>query len=339
MKNIFLQHILFLFVLTINTGCQLSYYLKSGYHQALLIKNQEPLAETLNREELSSSQKEKLKLIQDVKYFAEKELGLKPTSNYTTFVDLKRPYVTHIVQVAYPYELKYRLWNFPIVGPLPYKGFFDLEDAKKEEQIYKSQGFDTFVRGVRAYSTLGWMKDPVLSSMLSYDEDDLVNLIIHELTHSTLFIKGSADFNEQLATFVGNKGTELYYLRLGKTDILKTIANKNKDELTFSKFIQAEYELLKNWYQDNPQPNSDSKKTYFKGMQERFSQVKFESQQYSFFTKIELNNASFLGFRTYVNDLSNFEKIYNQVGNMRAFLEKMKKLESIENPDEKIRSL
>lgn len=326
-------------ILLLNTGCQISYYLKSGYHQALIIKNQEPLTETLSRDDITPAQKEKLKLIQNVKFFAEQELGLKPTSNYTTFVDLKRPYVTHIVQVAYPYELKYRPWKFPIVGELPYKGFFNLEDAKKEEQIYKDQGFDTFVRGVRAYSTLGWMKDPVLSSMLGYDEDDLVNLIIHELTHSTLFIKNSADFNEQLATFVGNKGTELYYKKLNQIEILKTIENKNNDELTFSRFIQTEYDLLKKWYQDNTNPSAELKKLYFDDMKKRFSKVQFKTQNYAFFNRIELNNASFLGFRTYVNDLSSFEKVYSQSGNMKSFLETMKKLETADNPEQQIRSL
>ena len=321
------------------TGCQISYYLKSGYNQALLIKNQDSINEVLKDPDLSDTKRHKLLLIQETKAFAEKELGLNKTNNYTTYVELHRPYVTHIVHVAYPFELKYRMWSFPIVGELPYKGFFDKQDAATEAEIYKKDGFDTHVRGVRAYSTLGWMKDPVLSSMLDYDDDDLVNLIIHELTHSTLFIKNSVDFNEQLAMFVGNKGTELFFKSKKKDDILKTIHHKNNDDKLFSDFINAEYAILDKWYKETPTITPEQKAQQFEDMKNRFKKIKFQSQQYSYFTKMELNNAAFLGFKTYYKDLSGFERVYDKTKSMKQFLSLIKTLESKGDPEAELHKL
>src|SRR3989344_4482497 len=118
------------------SGCQIDYILKSGYHQALLIKEQEPIKEYLKNPKVSLEQKKKLNLVLDVKNFSENKLGLKKTDNYTTFVELDRKFVSYIVQIAYPFELKYHLWKFPIVGKMPYKGYFVESDAKIEADVF-----------------------------------------------------------------------------------------------------------------------------------------------------------------------------------------------------------
>ena len=316
--------------------------MKSGYHQALLIKNQEEIEEYIKGENLSEERKLKLRRVLEVKHFSENELGLKKSSNYTTFVNLDRKYVTYIVQVAYPFELKYHLWKFPIVGSVPYKGYFVEADAKKESEEFTQKGFDTFVRGVRAYSTLGWFKDPVLSSMMDYQESDLVNLIIHETSHTTLFIKSTADFNEQLATFIGNRGTELYYKKIEGEDspTLKLIKSQNEDELLFSQFITTEVQDLEQWYKSK-QGNItlDEKEKRLSQIQEKFSKIKFKTQKYDFFKKLKLNNAILLGYKTYVNDLSKFEKAYEKFGDMKSFIKAVRALEKSKDPEKDILTL
>lgn len=330
---------LFLFILS---GCQIDYILKSGYHQALLLKEQEDINEYLKSSDVSPEQKKKLLLVQNVKLFAESDLGLKKSSNYTTYVNLDRKFVSYIVQVAEPFELKYHLWKFPIVGSIPYKGYFVENDAKKEAESFSKEGYDTFVRGVRAYSTLGWFKDAVLSSMMDYQEDDLANLIIHETTHTTLYIKSSADFNEQLATFVGNKGTEIFYEKLEGKDspTLKKIKLKNEDENVFSQFITTEVQELDSWYKSNAgKTTKEEKEKRLTLIQEKFKKLKFKTQQYEYFKNMKLNNAVLLGYKTYVNDLSKFEKIYDKKKSMKDFIETIKKLESSKDPEKDIVSL
>ncbi len=331
------MNLLYSILLVLLSGCQINYLLKSGYHQALLIKRQQPIEKFIQEsEELNPEEKEKLKLVQKAKAFAEGELGLEKSSNYTTFVKLDRPFVSYIVHVAYPYELKYRYWSFPIVGKVPYKGFFSPEDAKKEALKFSSEGFDTFTRGVRAYSTLGWFRDPVLSSMLSYEKDDLVNLIIHETVHTTLYIKSSADFNEQLATFIGNKGTELFYTKTEgvNSEKLKRIKMKNDDEDIFSEFISAEVKSLEQWYKERKgKVGAKEKEERLLAIQERFQKLKFKTKSYEFFGKMDLNNAILLGFKTYVNDLSKFEKVYARHESLKSFVQEMKTLESSKDPN------
>jgi len=327
--------------LTLFAGCQIDYILKSGYHQALLIKEQEDISE-VQKSNIPDSHKKKLALVQSVKHFAENDLGLKKSSNYTTYVNLDRKFVSYIVQVAEPFELKYHLWKFPIVGKIPYKGYFVESDAKKEAEEFSKEGYDTFVRGVRAYSTLGWFKDAVLSSMMDYQDDDLTNLIIHETTHTTLYIKSSADFNEQLGTFVGNKGTELYYEKIEGKDspTLKAIQLKNEDETTFSQFITTEIQELDSWYKSNAgKIKKEEKEKRLSQIQEKFKKIKFKTEQYGYFKSLKLNNAILLGYKTYVNDLSKFERLYEKKKNMKDFIEVVKTLESSKDPEKDIANL
>lgn len=193
-------------------SCSLGYVIKSGYYQSKILLHREPIQNILKDTSIPDKVKKKLQLIQEVKEFSVRTLGLKTTNNYSTYVALKEPYVSWLVRGAYPYKLEPYTWWFPIVGTVPYKGFFVKQDALSAQSRLKKKGYDTYVRGVTAYSTLGWFHDPILSSMMSYPDSDLVNLIIHESVHATLFIKSSVDFNEQLASFVAQIGTQKFYL-------------------------------------------------------------------------------------------------------------------------------
>jgi predicted aminopeptidase len=228
------------------SGCQISYLVKSAYFQASLLSKRVPIEEALKDPKLTDEQKHKLKLAEEAHDFAESDLGLAHTKSYTTFVQLNRPYVTYVLSAAPKNELQAYKWWYPVVGSLPYRGFFDPESAKDEAEKMKAKGFDVYVRGVSAYSTLGWFSDPVLSSMLGYRDYDLVDTVIHETVHATIYIKSEADFNERLAVFFGNKGTqEFYKKREGpESKTLKDIASDHADEKLFADFIFKEIKKL-----------------------------------------------------------------------------------------------
>lgn len=321
-----------------NTGCQLGYYWHNGYNQMALVHKRKPIEKALASDKLTDEQKAKLRLVQEVKAFGESELGLIKTSNYSTFIQLEQPYVTYVVQAAYAFDLKPYLWKFPFVGAVPYKGYFKKKFADEEAAGFNKDEFDTYVRGVSAYSTLGWFQDSVLSSMLRYDNQDLAETIIHETLHATLYIKNAADFNERLATYLGHEGMKLFYLKKEGKDspTLKRAENDTYDQTLFSKFLTKEMEDLKKWYVDNKgKVSKETKSARLKEIQQRFALIKFRTTNYAEFGKRELNNALLLSYQTYEYSLADFEKLYNHFGrDYRKTLEWLKTLKDKEKPDQ-----
>lgn len=323
------------------SGCQVTYLVKSAYSQVSLLNHREPIEEALKNPNLSDEAKRKLRLAMDAHTFAETQLGLKHTDNYTTFVQLDRPYVTYVVAAAMRTELKAYHWWFPIVGSLPYKGYFNPEDAKAEANGLKERGYDTYTRGVSAYSTLGWFRDPLLSSMLTYKDYDLVNTIIHETTHATIYIKSQADFNERLAVFFGNKGAEEFYRAREGTDskTLKMMQDDLHDEHLFATFIAAEMKALEAWYRERQDVNIDEtvRRARLTEIQTRFaSEVRpklLDPESYRNFDKIEINNARLMNYRLYFESLDDFEVVFKKLGSdFRKMLDYCKSLESASDP-------
>lgn len=188
----------------------MTYALRMLKGQLTIVVNAREFSEVYADPEVNDSIKAKLRLIDEIKQFAYDSIGLKHSDNYTTFYDQKGQRLMYVVTAAERYELKAHLWHFPVLGDVPYKGFFNEAKAKEEYDRLKSLGLDADIGGASGWSTLGWFRDPVLSSMLNRSEGELAELIIHELTHGTIFVSDSVDYNENLAEFVGVRGAYLY---------------------------------------------------------------------------------------------------------------------------------
>lgn len=322
------------------SSCQITYIAKSAYNQLSLLNQQVSLEEALQNPKLSADQKNKIQLAQKARAFAEGELGLKATKNYNKFVLLDRAYVTYVVSAAPKWKLETHKWRYPLIGAMPYKGFFSEAEALEEEKLLQKENLDTYMRGVSAYSTLGWFNDPLLSSMLRYKDHDLVNTVIHETVHATLFIKHEADFNERMAVFIGNKGTELFYLKEEgpESPTLKTIQDENADDKLFSSWLSAKLNALEKWYETQPpeQRTEENRQLQFTKLQRDFETETLpylKTDNYKKFQKLKLNNARLLVYRTYMQDLDDFEKLYEKTGrDFKKFLEECKGLEKEKNP-------
>ncbi len=186
------------------------YGLNQAKSQLRITFNTQSIESVLNDSLIADSIKHKINIVQEARSFAFDKLGLKNSDNYTTYYDQKGKVTLWNLSASKAYALEPKLWSFPILGTFPYKGFFDLEAAKEEMLDLKTEGYDTRIRSVGGWSTLGWTTDPILSNMLERKEGALVELIIHELTHSTLFVKDNIEFNENLASFIGEKGAVIF---------------------------------------------------------------------------------------------------------------------------------
>lgn len=214
MKKIFLKilkwtGIVFLVLLLFNLKMTF-YALEQLSGQLKIIRNAIPVEQALNDDSLPDSLKQKLRLIEEIRNFAFDSLGLKRNSNYTTFYNQHGKPVLWTLTACEPFRLKAYQWWFPFLGHVSYKGFFNKEKGLKEMQKLKSRGYDAELSPVSGWSTLGWFSDPVLSNMLKRREGSLAELIIHELTHGTIFLKSNVDLNENLATFIGEQGAILF---------------------------------------------------------------------------------------------------------------------------------
>jgi predicted aminopeptidase len=139
-----------------------------------------------------------------------------------------------VVMACLPFELKPKEWRFPVIGSVPYKGFFDRSRAFRLREELEKDGWDVIIRNPGGWSTLGWFTDPILSKMLNRSEGDLANLIIHEMSHATIFVKDSIDFNENLATFIGDRGTEKFL-----------IDNYGEQSAAYRNYIEEDKDYLK----------------------------------------------------------------------------------------------
>lgn len=199
-------------VLTVAFWDLVRYGAEQGYGQLNIVWNARPVEEFLTDPQFPDSLKAQLHLIEQVRKYAIDSLGLKDTKNYKTLYDQKGEEVMWVVLACEPFQLKPKEWDFPVVGAVPYKGFFDKAKALALKKELEAEGYDVIIRNPGGWSTLGWFTDPILSKMLSRSEGDLANLIIHEMSHATIFVKDSIEFNENLATFIGDRGTEKFLI-------------------------------------------------------------------------------------------------------------------------------
>ncbi len=209
-NKIILSVLMLLLILAALNFSLLKYAAQQGLGQLRMVREAVPIDTLLGDPRYPDSLKTKLFLIKEIRRYAIDSLGLHDSPNYNAVYDLNGKPTAYVVQAAERYRVRKYLWKFPVVGALPYKGYFDEADAKAEQAYMESQGYDTRIAHPAGWSTMGWFKDPVLSSMLMRDEASLAELIIHELTHSTIFIKDDSDLNENIADYVGENGAKCY---------------------------------------------------------------------------------------------------------------------------------
>jgi predicted aminopeptidase len=302
------------------TGCgSILYVSKLGWHQGLITFHSVPVQEILEDQWVGEGTKGKIRFIQEVKRFGEKRLGLEGTKSYLTFFEVRGP-ILHVVTASEKDRLQLYAWKFPIIGRVTYKGFFTREGALKEKRFLDGKEYDTLVQRAGAFSTLGWFKDPIFSSMLDWKDATLANIILHEMVHATVYFKGETDFNEQMATFLGNRGaieflTEKY--GPGSKEVTEAI-HIQKDNLLLSEWIDQACQRLSTYYAQELSRDEKLKgrEEVFRFIKEDFRELKvrFKTDSYKDFEKIDLNNAVLLAYRRYIHRLERFEALYENLG-------------------------
>ena len=273
-------------------------------------------------------------LVTDIRSFAVEYLGLAQSRNYTRYVEIDRSYLAAVVSASakdsfYRYE-----WSFPVVGRMPYKGFFNIDDARREQAKLEKLDLDVWIRGVDAFSTLGWFRDPLYSFMRDYSSWRLADLIIHELVHATIFIKGQVTFNEELAEFIGSKAAKLfietrYGIDSAQYAEMITSAQESQKYIEFIQELIAELEILYASGQSRDVILAE-KERIINAAKERFDLEyisRFSSDNYRGFSRLQINNAFLELYRLYYAKDNFYEDLFERSGgDLRAFIAAAKKV-------------
>lgn len=302
------------------SGCSPIYVLRAAFEEGKILWRREPIADYIQKPEVTLDAKEKLELVLAVREYARDALKFNVGGSYSSYSYVDRPDLTHIVVAAPKTELRPYTWWFLIVGSVPYKGFFEKADAEAEAERLKAEDYDTNIRPSAAFSTLGWFDDPLLSHLLRYDKAVLSEIVFHELFHQTLYVNGAGAFNESVANFIGHRAAiDFFCERFGAGSAEHKRAIQVWDEeREFGLFIAELAQRLTELY-DRDIARTDKlrlrEEVFTRGKVEWARRIADRPQHRArAFSQERLNNAVLMHYMVYLKDLDLFETVYEQSG-------------------------
>lgn len=299
--------------------------------QLTIIINVRAIDEVIKDKSVPDSIKYKLALIQEIKKFATDSLGIKESKNYSTYYDQQGKPSIWVITACEPFAMRPFEWNFPFLGSVSYKGFFEKEKGLPELEELRKKGYDVDYGTAGGWSTLGWFKDPVLSGMLRKKEGRLAELIIHELTHGTIYISNNVEYNENLATFIGEEGAKQFINnKFGKeSPQMKEYLAFQEDEQIFGDYMITSCLRLDSLYNHidlKAAPADNYRKKYFliKDIILNINKLPLNNpERYCFkFPGDKLpNNSFFMSFQRYRKKQTDFQQeLLKNGGNIKQWL-------------------
>lgn len=298
----------------------LHFYSQAVAGQVEMMQKAQPVARVIVSPKTKPLLKQKLATVSDILSFAATEMQLPAKGQYDRYSDLGRSHVVWVVFAAPEFSVAPKMWRYPFLGKLAYRGFFKESLALQEAAKLKVEGYDVHVAGVDAYSTLGFLRDPLLNTFIGRDDADLAELICHELTHQRLYLQGDTDFNEAFATAVGQEGARRWLKARGR---LKDLAQYERDlraERAFVNLALATRAELKKIYAATDE-SSESELSQKQAVLERFKNRAITlDQRHQGSMRIErwfkkpVNNARLATLSTYFEMLPGFEALLRRGG-------------------------
>jgi predicted aminopeptidase len=312
-------------------GPLLVYAIEQGWGQLQIIRKARPVAEVLADPAFPDSLKAKLLLIRDIRRYAIDSLGLRDTEVYQKVYDQQGKEIMWVVTACEEFRLQPKLWHFPVVGAVPYKGFFNERKARAEAQRLKDEGWDVGIRNPGGWSTLGWFPDPILSGMLQRHAGDLASLIIHEMVHATFWAPDSVELNENIASFIGDTAAyDFLRYRFGASSAeYRQYVEEDQDYRRRSAYVLGAARQLDSLYRTFSASEPDSvkrsrKQAFIRQIVENMDTLQLHRRAPSkqFAGRLP-NNTYFMAYRTYQARQSAFRQDlhHRTSGNLRKYIQ------------------
>jgi predicted aminopeptidase len=294
------------------------YLTRAGFEETRLLQSRQPISRMARDSAVDPAVRRSLRLVLDARDYAAR-LGLEAKETYTTYADVGRDTLLLVLQVAPKDCICPHTWKYPVVGRIPYKGFFDPAAARREEARFASRGYDTYLRPSSAFSTLGWFNDPLLSTALTSDSVELAATVFHEIAHNTLYVKSATPFNESFAQLVGYRSAEAFFRDRGDSAAAQQAGDRWHDEMILGEYYDSLVKRLEALYSTKPdsarlEEGRREAAAWARAQLEGPVGRQFRTLRLGRLSDRPINNARLIGARIYRTRLDLFESWYQGHG-------------------------
>ena len=300
------------------------------------MSKREPIARVIGRPATQPMLRAQLQAVTSIRDFASRDLGLPDNGSYRSYADVDRAYVVWNVVAAPEFSVDAKQWCFPIVGCVAYRGYFVERRARAFAAKLRKEDFDVSVGGVAAYSTLGHFDDPILNTMVGWDDVELAAIVFHELTHQLVYVAGDASFDEALATTVEEEGVRRWLLAQGRTADLAQHELQDRHYVEVVNLLRHTSVELRRIYASRVAPDTmrEQKKDAFASLRRGYSSLRAQwggQAPFAAWFRGDINNAHLASIATYYDCVPGFRRqLVAAGGNLHAFYARVRTLAKLD---------